>query len=95
MYSGILARRVQELKETPEGVDTMCREMDAIYNEGEKRGEVRGVVRGIEIGELKAKREMALSLAQRALPAEEIAQIVKVDMEQVRQWLAEGSAAAQ
>lgn len=95
MYSGILARRVQELKETPEGVDTMCREMDAIYNEGEKRGEVRGVVRGIEIGELKAKREMALSLAQRALPAEEIAQIVKMDMEQVRQWLAEGSAAAQ
>ncbi len=90
MHSSILARRVFELKETPEGVDTMCREMDAIYSEGEKRGEVRGVVRGIEIGEMKAKKETALSLAQRNLPPEEIAQIVKVSVEQVQQWLAEG-----
>ena len=30
----ILARRVCELKETQEGVEFMCREMDAIYHEG-------------------------------------------------------------
>lgn len=90
MYSSVLARRVFELKETPKGVDTMCREMDAIYSEGEKSGEVRGVVRGIEIGEMKAKRETALSLAQRSLSTEDIAQIVKVSVEQVQQWLAEG-----
>lgn len=90
MYSSVLARRVFELKETPKGVDTMCREMDAIYSEGEKSGEVRGVVRGIEIGEMKAKKETALSLAQRSLSTEDIAQIVKVSVEQVQQWLAEG-----
>lgn len=34
MNSEILARRVCELKETQEGVEFMCREMDAIYHEG-------------------------------------------------------------
>ena len=51
----ILAERVRELKETQEGVDFMCREMDEIYREGqrygEKRGEKRGEERGIKLGE--------------------------------------------
>ena len=55
MYSEILAERVRELKETQEGVDIMCREMDEIYREGqrygEKRGEKRGEERGIKLGE--------------------------------------------
>ena len=32
MYSKVLARRVRELKETEEGVRSMCQEMDEIYN---------------------------------------------------------------
>ena len=39
MYSEILAERVRELKETQEGVDIMCREMDEIYREGQRYGE--------------------------------------------------------
>ena len=38
MYSGILADRVRELKHTQKGVERMCREMEQIYSEGEKRG---------------------------------------------------------
>ena len=32
IQSEVLAKRVYELKETQEGVDSMCREMDEIYN---------------------------------------------------------------
>ena len=34
MYSEVLAKRVLELKETVEGKNDMCREMDEIYNWG-------------------------------------------------------------
>ena len=64
----LLAERVRELKETPEGVEDMCREMDEIYQEGievgekrgEKRGERRGEERGKKQGEMKAKKETAV-----------------------------------
>lgn len=42
MYSKVLADRVRILKETPEGVKLMCKEMDEIYNWGVKNGEQRG-----------------------------------------------------
>lgn len=32
MYSEVLAQRVRELKETEEGRNIMCREMEEIYN---------------------------------------------------------------
>lgn len=41
MYNKILAKRVYELKETQEGVEIMCKEMDRIYREGETRGEMK------------------------------------------------------
>ena len=50
MYSEILAGRVRELKETPEGVDSMCREMDEIYNEGIEVGIERGLKQGMTQG---------------------------------------------
>lgn len=74
MYSEILARRVYELKETQEGVDCMCREMDQIYKEG------------IGTGEMKAKKETAISLAEMGLSADKIAQAVKVSVEVVQEW---------
>ena len=46
MYSKVLADRVRILKETPEGVKLMCKEMDEIYNWGVKNGEQRGEQRG-------------------------------------------------
>ncbi len=56
MFSEILAERVRELKETPRGVDDMCREMDEIYNEGIEIGQKRGEKRG----EQRAKKETAM-----------------------------------
>lgn len=42
MYSKVLAERVRVLKETQEGVEIMCKEMDKIYKAGELIGEERG-----------------------------------------------------
>mgnify|MGYP003194819836 FL=1 len=42
MYSNILATRVHQLKETEEGVNQMCQELEEIYNEGEQSGVQKG-----------------------------------------------------
>lgn len=86
MYSEVLARRVRELKETEEGVYSMCQEMDEIYNEGMMRGERIGEKRG----EKKAKKATAISLAEMGLPVEQIARGVKESVSIVQEWLAEG-----
>ena len=78
MHSEVLARRVRELKETEEGVYSMCQEMDEIYNEG------------MLLGEKKAKKATAISLAEMGLPVEQIAQGVKESVSIVQAWIAEG-----
>ena len=94
IHSEILAKRVYELKETQEGVDIMCREMDQIYKEGakfgEERGRVQGIAEGLAAGEMKAKRETALTLAERGMTASDIADIVKVSLKIVQEWIAGG-----
>ena len=87
IHSEVLAKRVYELKETQEGVDHMCREMDEIYNEGEKRGWDKGIAQGIEFGEMKKAKETALTLAEKGMPAADIADIVKVSVKLVQEWL--------
>ena len=87
IHSEVLARRVYELKETQEGVDSMCREMDEIYNEGAKRGRDEGIAQGIEFGEMKAKKETDLTLAEKGMSAADIADIVKVSVKLVQEWL--------
>lgn len=84
MQSMILAERVRELKETPKGVEDMCREMDEIYNEGMEIGEKRG--------EQKAKKETAMTLASMGMSVDKISQAVKESMDQIQQWLVEGAA---
>ena len=84
MQRMILAERVRELKETPKGVEDMCREMDEIYNEGIEIGETRG--------EQKAKKETVMTLASMGMPVDKISQAVKESMDQIQQWLAEGAA---
>ena len=89
MYSEILAARMRELKETQEGVDAMCREMDALYQEGIALGEERGMERGMERG----KKEMVQSLFAMGIPLEKIAQAAKESVSCVRKWIAEGTTA--
>ena len=91
IHSKVLARRVYELKETQEGVDSMCREMDEIYNEGaklgEERGRIQGIAEGLAAGEMKKAKETALALAEKGMSVADIADIVKVSVKLVQEWL--------
>ena len=86
IHSEVLAKRVYELKETWEGVKFMSREMDEIYNEGARHGKIEGAME-------KAK-ETALTLADRGMPASDIADIVKVNVKLVQEWLSGGKSLA-
>ena len=81
MHSPILAKRVYELKETQKGVELMCHEMEKIYSEGMESGEKRG--------ELKAKKETILSLAEMGIPVDKIAKAVNLNEKDVQKWIDE------
>lgn len=81
MHSPILAKRVYELKETQKGVELMCHEMEKIYSEGMESGEKRG--------ELKAKKETILSLAEMGIPVNQIAKAVNLSEKDVQKWIDE------
>ena len=73
MYSKVLADRVYELKETQEGVEFMCHEMEQICSEGIER----------------SKRETVLSLTEMGLPVEKIAKAVNLSVQEVQKWIDE------
>ena len=79
MYSPVLAARVRELKETPEGGDSMCEEMEKIYSEGQAEGRAEGRAEG--------QRNMALSLAKMGISSKKIAKAAGVSVETVEKWL--------
>ena len=81
MHSQVLAKRVHELKETHKGVELMCHEMEKIYSEGMESGEKRG--------ELKAKKETVLSMAEEGMNVKTIARLVKVSEKDVQKWIDE------
>ena len=81
MHSPILAKRVYELKETQKGIKLMCHEMEKIYSEGMESGEKRG--------ELKAKKEAILSLAEMGIPVNQIAKAVNLSEKDVQKWIDE------
>ena len=81
MHSPILAKLMYELKETQKGVELMCHEMEKIYSEGMESGEKRG--------ELKAKKETALSMAEEGMNIQKIARLVKVSEKDVQKWIDE------
>ena len=63
----------------------MCHEMEKIYSEGMESSEKRG----IEKGELKAKRETALSMAEEGMDVKTIARLVKVSEKDIQKWIDE------
>ena len=81
MYSEILAERVRELKETQEGVDSMCIEMENLYNEGKLEGQLEG--------RKNEKKNISCRLADRGVPAETIAQIVQRNVSLVKEWISQ------
>ena len=91
MYSNILATRVHQLKETAEGVNQMCQELEEIYNEGVERGEQSGFLRGEQSGELKKARETTLALLEMGMSSEQIAKAVNLSIETIQNWISEAS----
>ena len=99
MYSEVLSGRVRTLKETEEEIEEMCRELEELYqmgmmdgrtegrNEGIALGRAEGIAEGITKGEQKAKKEIVFSMAEKELPVERIAELVKVSVQQVQEWL--------
>ena len=79
MHSTVLAQRVRELKETPEGGISMREEMEKIYSEGRTEGRLEGRMEG--------QRKMALSLANMGMPSEKIAEAAGVSVELVEGWI--------
>ena len=87
MNSKVLAERVRELKETQEGVEFMCREMEQIYSEGMEKG----IEEGIEKGELRKAKDTALSMALDGMKIDKIAQYLKVNPKLVQEWIGEAA----
>ncbi len=69
MYSKVLADRVRVLKEPSEEGDKMCRELEALYLDGEKRGIEKGRAEGIisSLKSLMATLGMSVEEAMNAL----------------------------
>ena len=78
MYSKVLAERVRVLKETQEGVEIMCKEMDKIYKAGELIGEERG--------KEKVKYETAMKLLELGAREDMIAEAVGHSVEEIKRW---------
>ena len=78
MYSKVLAERVRVLKETQEGVEIMCKEMDKIYKAGELIGEERGKEKG--------KYETAMKLLELGAREDMIAEAVGHSVEEIKCW---------
>lgn len=76
MYSKVLAERVRVLKETQEGVEIMCKEMDKIYKAGELIGEERGKEKG--------KYETAMKLLELGAREDMIAEAVGHSVEEIK-----------
>ena len=76
MYSKVLAERVRVLKETQEGVEIMCKEMDKIYKAGELIGEERRKEKG--------KYETAMKLLELGAREDMIAEPVGHSVEEIK-----------
>ena len=81
MNSEILAKKVRELKETQKGVDSMCRELEELFNNGieigESRGEIRGEIRGQYLANIKSIKNVMANLQKTAEEAMDILGINK------------------
>ena len=80
----LLAKGTRYLKESPEGVSEMCREMEIMRDKCLAEGRAEGLAEG----ELKAKRESSISLHRLGMDADLIANALKAPVETVKQWIA-------
>ena len=82
IHSPVLAERVRALKETPQGVESMCREMKEIEEYGRKQGK------------LQEKITTAQTMNSLGYTIDAIARIEGVSESQVREWISGDAASA-
>ena len=95
MYSKVLADRVRELKETQEGAESMCKELEDLIKlgvadgkaEGRVEGRVEGRAEGRVEGKTETQKEVAIALDRRGMHLDEIAEITGAKAATVRLWL--------
>ena len=80
----LLAQGTRYLKESPEGVSEMCREMEIMRDKCLAEGHAKGMIEG----KLEAKRENAINLHNMGMDVDFIAKAVMVNVETVKQWIA-------
>lgn len=80
MQIDLLAQRTRYLKETPEGVSEMCKEMEIMRDKSRLEGELKG------------KQETAINLHNMGMDNDFIAKAVNVSLDLVKQWLTPASA---
>ena len=79
MYSPVLARRARALKETPQELESMCRELKEI--------EDYGIEYGINQGRLQEKKANVRKMYEKGLSVESIADILEISTARVREWI--------
>lgn len=79
MTIALMAKRTRYLKENPEGVSEMCREMEIMRDKSRAEGRAEG--------ELIRARETARNLYSMGMDVARIAQAVNASIEQVKQWI--------
>ena len=65
----------------------MCQAIREMIQDGFREGFTEGFMEGFREGTLISKKEMALSLSAMGMPAERIAEVVRVSVALVRDWL--------
>ena len=87
MYSIVLAKRERELKVTPEGVKSMCKELEELIKLGVAEGRTEGRAAGRVEGKTEIQRKVALALDRRGMHPDEIAEITGAQVATIRIWL--------
>lgn len=84
MYFPLMAEKTRYLKENPKGVNEMCEVMEKLRDESLAEGRAEGRVEGRET----QAKDTALRMLQKGFGVEEIADIINVNVETVKQWMA-------
>lgn len=95
MTHGDLSKRIHFLKCEEGGYQEMCEVSERIYREGIEEGKAKGRAEGIAEGraqgkaegKLESQKETAKRLAEIGMTMEDIAKVLKVSVQMVREWL--------
>ena len=66
----------------------MCEAMKILMQDELTEAQRDGIAQGIAQGEMKARKETAITLAGMGMPADKIAEAVKVSLKMVQEWIA-------